>query len=60
MRSLLLRYTLWMPLEPEDVKHFKRATGWVELGNFDEANSELEEIKRGNIFPGPLPLMPPS
>jgi tetratricopeptide (TPR) repeat protein len=32
------------PLEPPDVYHLRAAEGWVELGNFEEANEELERI----------------
>jgi tetratricopeptide (TPR) repeat protein len=33
-----------MPLEPPDRQHWQSAVGYVELGMFADANSELEEI----------------
>ena len=32
------------PLEPPDIFHLSAALGWLELGNWREANEELEEI----------------
>jgi tetratricopeptide (TPR) repeat protein len=32
------------PLSPPDSHHLSAATGWLELGNWQEANEELEEI----------------
>jgi tetratricopeptide (TPR) repeat protein len=31
-------------LRPPDSHHLQAAQGWVELGNYDEANDELEQI----------------
>src|SRR6266496_3130783 len=33
-----------MPLEPPDLQHWQAAVGYVELGMFADANSELEKI----------------
>lgn len=33
-----------MPLEQPDQQHLRSAHGYVELGMFEEANAELEEI----------------
>jgi tetratricopeptide (TPR) repeat protein len=33
-----------MPLEPHDQQHLIASQGYIELGMFDDANSELEEI----------------
>jgi len=33
-----------MPLEGPDQFHLRPATGYIELGMFEEANAELEEI----------------
>ena len=33
-----------MPLEGTDQLHLRGATGYIELGMFEEANAELEEI----------------
>ena len=33
-----------MPLEPPDQQHWQSAVGYVELGMFQEANDQLEEI----------------
>ncbi len=32
------------PLEPPDNHHLRAALGWIGLGNFQEANEELEKI----------------
>ncbi len=32
------------PLEPPDTLHLQAAQGWLELGNYIEANEELEKI----------------
>lgn len=32
------------PLEPPDTHHLLAADGWLELGNFQEANEELDKI----------------
>ncbi len=32
------------PLEPPDAHHLRAAEGWLELGNWREANAELENI----------------
>jgi tetratricopeptide (TPR) repeat protein len=32
------------PLQPPDSHHLQAAQGWLELGNFNEANEELEKI----------------
>jgi hypothetical protein len=32
------------PLEPPDTLHLQAAQGWPELGNYIEANEELEKI----------------
>jgi hypothetical protein len=36
-----------MPLEPEDQKHLIAAQGYVELGMFLDADTELDEIDPG-------------
>ena len=41
-----------MPLEGSDQRHLKSAHGYIELGLFEEANAELEEI---DPFCRPLP-----
>ena len=33
-----------MPLEPPDQKHWKAASGYVQLGMYLEADAELDEI----------------
>ena len=33
-----------MPLEPPDQQHWRAAVGYVELGMFAEADSELDKI----------------
>ena len=33
-----------MPLEKPDVQHLRAAHGYIQLGMFEEANAELEEI----------------
>jgi tetratricopeptide (TPR) repeat protein len=33
-----------MPLEPPDTFHVQAAQGWLELGNYIEANEELEKV----------------
>jgi predicted Zn-dependent protease len=35
------------PLQPPNSIHLKAAEGWLELGNIQEANRELEEIEAG-------------
>jgi tetratricopeptide (TPR) repeat protein len=35
------------PLEPPDTFHLSAALGWLELGNWREANEELEKIAPG-------------
>jgi len=37
-----------MPLEPPDGQHWEAAVGYVELGMFQEANDELENIDPSN------------
>jgi tetratricopeptide (TPR) repeat protein len=32
-------------LQPPDTHHLLAATGWVELGNYDEADAELDKIQ---------------
>ena len=32
------------PLEPQDQHHLKAAEGWIELGNPEEANEELDQL----------------
>ena len=32
------------PLQPPDAHHLQAAQGWLELGNWQEANAELENI----------------
>ena len=36
------------PLEPPDRIHLQAAEGWIGLGNFAEANDELEQIAAAN------------
>jgi predicted Zn-dependent protease len=36
------------PLEPQDQHHLVAAQGWIELGNPEEANEELEQITAEN------------
>ena len=36
------------PLEPPDSHHLQSAQGWLELGNYAEANEELEKIAAPN------------
>ena len=35
------------PLQPPDSHHLQAAIGWLELGNYTEANEELEKITPG-------------
>jgi len=35
-------------MEQPDISHFKAAEGWLELGNWQEANEELERITPAN------------
>jgi predicted Zn-dependent protease len=34
----------WKPLEPPDSHHLNAAQGWLELGNWREASTELERV----------------
>ena len=36
------------PLQPPDAEHLQAAEGWIGLGNYAEANDELEQIAAAN------------
>jgi hypothetical protein len=40
-----------MPLEPPDQQHWQAAVGYVELGMYADANSELEKMTRSVVPP---------